>query len=225
MLIFEKEKCFHGVWLHFKKFSGKYFLVFGKEEGKHKSRKTQATTQEKIINDDIEHHSTTAPSIAIWDRDQRRDRDLAFFARSRSSRDRAINRDLREIAINGDWNVCQRDHDRQGLEITTPCALSLSLSHFPEILWSENRSVNWFTWSKAFFFRSTDFNFRKIEFSGPTKQSHFWKSISGSDFHPKQTQSKSHICVCLYRNTNLLYYFLCSANHNLPYIYLIFLIK
>ena len=32
MLISGKGKCFHGVWLHFKKFSGKYFLVFGKEE-------------------------------------------------------------------------------------------------------------------------------------------------------------------------------------------------
>ena len=36
MLISGKGKCFHGVWLHFKKFSGKHFLVFGKEEGKHK---------------------------------------------------------------------------------------------------------------------------------------------------------------------------------------------
>ena len=49
---FRKRKIFLYVWLHFKKFSGKYFLVFGKEEGKHKSRKTQATTQKKIINDD-----------------------------------------------------------------------------------------------------------------------------------------------------------------------------
>ena len=69
------------VWLHFKKFSGKYFLVFGKEEGKHKSRKTQATTQ---IQSDDKSSPTTAPSIAIRDRDRRRDRDLAFFARSRS---------------------------------------------------------------------------------------------------------------------------------------------
>ena len=29
---------FPSVWLHYNKFSGKYFLVFGKEEGKHKSR-------------------------------------------------------------------------------------------------------------------------------------------------------------------------------------------
>ena len=54
--------------------------MYGKEEGKHKSIKTQATTQKKIINDD-KSSPTTAPSIAIRDRD----RDLAFFARSRSS--------------------------------------------------------------------------------------------------------------------------------------------
>ena len=50
-----KGKCFHGVWLHFKKFSGKYFLVFGKEEGKHKlenaDQKTQATNP-GTTNDD-----------------------------------------------------------------------------------------------------------------------------------------------------------------------------
>ena len=83
------------VWLHFKKFSGKYFLVFGKEEGKHKSRKTQATTQ---IQSDDKSSPTTAPSIAIRDRDQRRDRDLTFFARSRLT---ARDRNLREIVIDG----------------------------------------------------------------------------------------------------------------------------
>ena len=41
MLISRKGKCFHGVWMHFKKFSGKYFLVFGKEEGKHKSENAE----------------------------------------------------------------------------------------------------------------------------------------------------------------------------------------
>ena len=46
MLISGKGKCFHGVWLHFKKFSGKYFLVFGKEEGKHKSEKHKPQIQE-----------------------------------------------------------------------------------------------------------------------------------------------------------------------------------
>ena len=41
MLISGKGKCFYGVWLHFKKISGKYFLVFGKEEGKHKSKNVE----------------------------------------------------------------------------------------------------------------------------------------------------------------------------------------
>ena len=44
---FPERKMFPCVWLHFKIFSEKYFLVFGKEEGKDKSRKTQATTQKK----------------------------------------------------------------------------------------------------------------------------------------------------------------------------------
>ena len=86
MLISGKGKCFHGVWLHFKKFFGKYFLVFGKEEGKHKSRKTQATTQEKIINDDTEHRPTTAIDSAI-----------AIDGAISRRRDR----DIREIAIDG----------------------------------------------------------------------------------------------------------------------------
>ena len=38
---FPKMKMFSCVWLHFKKFSEKYFLVFGKEEGKDKPRKTR----------------------------------------------------------------------------------------------------------------------------------------------------------------------------------------
>ena len=60
---------FSCVWLHFKKFSGKNFLVFGKEEGKNKPKK-------KIINDrdprsrsrrrDLDLHE-----IAILDRGRR----------------------------------------------------------------------------------------------------------------------------------------------------------
>ena len=46
ILIFRKGKCFHGVWLHCKKFFRKYFLVFGKEKGKHKSEKHKPQIQE-----------------------------------------------------------------------------------------------------------------------------------------------------------------------------------
>ena len=44
---FRKRKIFLCVWLHFKKFSGKYFLVFGKEEGKHKSENTSHNLEKK----------------------------------------------------------------------------------------------------------------------------------------------------------------------------------
>ena len=55
---FQKRKIFPCVWLHFKKFSGKYFLVFGKEEGKHKSRKTQATQPRKNSSTTTNSRST-----------------------------------------------------------------------------------------------------------------------------------------------------------------------
>ena len=91
------------VWLHFKKFSKKYFLVFGKEEGKHKSRKIQATTQKKIINDRDPRSIAPARSrlIAIQDRDlagaisRRRDRDQRRDLAVDASRDRAVDRDQR----------------------------------------------------------------------------------------------------------------------------------
>ena len=47
MLISRKGKYFHGVWLHFKKFSGKYFLVFGKEERKTQIQKNTSHNPEK----------------------------------------------------------------------------------------------------------------------------------------------------------------------------------
>ena len=144
MLISGKGKCFHGVWLHFKKFSEKYFLVFGKEEGKHKSRKTQAITQEKIINDDTEHRPTTAPSIAIQDRDREIaiDGEIAIFARSRRQ---SRSRSGREIAINGvarsrTGDCDQRRRDRRleiainDNEIAIARARSLSLSFFGNTL-------------------------------------------------------------------------------------------
>ena len=78
---FRKRKVFPCVWLHFKKFSGKYFLVFGKEEGKHKLENTSHNPEKK--------KSSTMKMFLVRrpcrDRDRRRDRDLTFFARSRST--------------------------------------------------------------------------------------------------------------------------------------------
>ena len=149
MLISGKGKCFHGVWLRFKKFSEKYFLVFGKEEGKHKSRKTQAITQiapsdDRAVNRDPRSRSRSRllREIAIdgaisrsIDSDLNPVRSLegkiastAISIRCDLAKVRSQSRSGCEIAINDDWNVCRRDHDRRGLEITIACALSLSLS-------------------------------------------------------------------------------------------------
>ena len=105
---------FPGVWLHFNKFSGKYFLVFGKEEGKHKSRKTQATTQKKIINNEQPKPSKMhqirqkkpKPSNRKWINDERCDRHSSIdercnrTARSRRSRRSSI------------YERCDRPNDR-----------------------------------------------------------------------------------------------------------------
>ena len=60
---FRKRKIFPCVWLHFKKFSGKYFLVFGKEEGKHNPEKTQ--TQFKFFLLDLSPVRSREGEIAI----------------------------------------------------------------------------------------------------------------------------------------------------------------
>ena len=86
---------FSCVWLHFKKFSEKYFLMFGKEEGKDKPKKN-------IINDRDPRSRSRRRDLAIdasrdrtVDRDisRRRDRDqLRYLATARSCEG--------EIAIN-----------------------------------------------------------------------------------------------------------------------------
>ena len=111
---------FSCVWLHFKKISEKYFLVFGEEEGKDKSRQTQM--KEKTVRsrysrdrDRTARRSTSGvitPSIAIY-RDERRDR------RARSS-DNRIARRSRRLTIGA---------LRSGLSL-----LSLSLSLFPKMI-------------------------------------------------------------------------------------------
>ena len=89
---FRKRKIFPCVWLHFKKFFGKYFLVFGKEEGKHNPEKTQ--TQFKFFLLDLSPARSRKGEIAIngailssRDRDRRIFlSDLAIFLDRSSSR-------------------------------------------------------------------------------------------------------------------------------------------
>ena len=95
---FRKRKLFLCVWLYFKKFSGKYFLVFGKEEGKHKSRKTQATTQKKtsttIGDRDLRSRSTARSRSRSGAISRRRDRDLAVRRFSSRTRARSLSLSL-----------------------------------------------------------------------------------------------------------------------------------
>ena len=95
---------FSCVWLHFKKFSGKYFLMFGKEEGKDKPKKN-------IINDRDPRSRSRRRDLAINGASSRW-RDLAIDA----SRDRAVDRDL---AFDRDRDqrrdlVTRRSRDRVG---------------------------------------------------------------------------------------------------------------
>ena len=73
---FWKRKIFQCVWLHFKKFSGKNFLVFGKEEGKYKSRKHKPQPRKK--------KSSTMKMFPVW-RPRRR---LIAISRSHRSQSR-----------------------------------------------------------------------------------------------------------------------------------------
>ena len=75
------------------------------------------------------------------DGDQRRDLAVVRSWSTARSRDG-------EIMTNG---AISRRRDRVRRFSSRARAHSLSLSHFPEMLWRENRSVNLFPWSKAFF--------------------------------------------------------------------------
>ena len=117
---FPKRKMFSCVWLHFKKFSGKYFLMFGKEEGKDKPKKN-------IIND-------RDPRSRSRRRDQRHD--LAIDVSQ--ARDCAISRStcreivpLIAISVEG--------------EIAINCAISRRREIAPSIARSRSsrRSSDW----------------------------------------------------------------------------------
>ena len=133
--------------MHFKKFSGKYFLVFGKEEGKHKFRKTQATTQ--IAPSDDRNPRSRSTDLHLGSRDLPRRiflSDLSAYIQHVAISDLplspliaiSIRRDLakarsrstarsrrREIAINGTISR-RRDRD-QWRYLTTVRSCSLLL--------------------------------------------------------------------------------------------------
>ena len=153
------------VWLHFKKFSGKYFLVFSvwKRRRKTQVRKHKPQPRKKKSS------TTTVPRsrsrIAITPR-------IGAGART-GARDLGLELEL------ATWTGSS--------PFARARALSLSLSFSGNALKGKQKCKS-ISVVKGCFFGSTDFNFEKIEFFGPTKQPHFRKSISGNDFHPKQTQ-------------------------------------
>ena len=115
------------VWLHFKKFSGKYFLMFGKEEGKHKSENTKPQSRKK--NHQRSQHKIAIDgagaiwiAIAITERSRSRiaiDSAIAIWIAMAPDRDLAVDHAVGlelELAIS-DWIFSSRAR-----------ALSLSLS-------------------------------------------------------------------------------------------------
>ena len=162
MLFSRKENVFICL-VAFQKFSEKYFLVFGKEEGKDKPRK-------KIIND---RRSTRFDGAVL--------RELQFDDRAihRDPRSQSCRRDLdlREITIYGaisrrrnrtaHWSTSGNNHtarrlrrlsinecdDRTTRRLTIGALRSglslLSLSLFPEMIWSENEGVKSFTGQRS----------------------------------------------------------------------------
>ena len=95
-------------------------------------------------------------------------RQIASIAISNLPLSRAV------VGLDRDLNRCRQ------FFLSRACSLSLS-----------GNTLKW-KWKgkmisviKAIFFRSTEINFWKIEFFGPTKHPHFRKSISKNDFHPK----------------------------------------
>ena len=162
---FRKRKIFPCVWLHFKKFFGKYFLMFEKE-GKDKPKKN-------IIND----------------RDLRsRRRDLAIDA----SRDRAVDRDLGRRRDRDRRVASSRRRSRDcdlvpfvGLEINAALARSLSLSlSLRKCFEVKMRGENYF-WVKGENIGQSEVIFLKILFSVTAKHAENGENDFLKSFSPK----------------------------------------
>ena len=191
MLFFGKENVFMCL-VAFQKIFRKIFSGIWKRRRKRQTQKNSDKTQKK-------NHQ----------------RSMLDWVRRRGALRAPVRRPRSEIVIDGAISRRQ-DRDRQrdlarsartgargspaiiGLDWSS--VFFLSRAHSLSLSFSGN-TLKW-KWKcklisvvKAIFFRSTEINFRKILFSGPTKHPHFRKSISRSDFHPKQT----HHCHSIYR--------------------------
>ena len=119
----------------------------------------------RSVDDDLDLVQSCLREIAIFVRSRRRrsqsgaisrrrDRDLDLVARSGAIAISIRSRDpVWSRSRSGRKIRCDRDSVRSRSDaIVISRARSVSLSHFPEILWRKNRSVKWFPWLKAFFF-------------------------------------------------------------------------
>ena len=155
-----ERKMFLCVWLYFKKFFEKYFLVFRKcYKEKDKTRKTNTAPRLMLAIDWLRRRSTVFDGVkrrsrSAWSRDHDRQRDLAkrrsrsreALRRSRSARRRVRDLGSRSTALvlaNGvDWSLDVRTASTGSL--SPSCTLALSLSLSLEFIWSENRNGNSF---------------------------------------------------------------------------------
>ena len=99
---------FSCVWLHFKKISEKYFLVFGKEEGRDKPRKTRTKPRKKKNHqrstlDWLVRRGARSRSTLDWVRRTKPRRTRRDLAKHRSRRSRS----------HEDRRSASRDRDRR----------------------------------------------------------------------------------------------------------------
>ena len=115
------------VWLYFKKFSEKYFLVFGKcYKEKDKTRKTNTAPRLTLAIDWVRRRSASRAPVR---RLRRRSRSREAPRRSRSARRRVHDLGSRSttlvLANGADWSLDVRTAPTGSL--SPSCALSLSL--------------------------------------------------------------------------------------------------
>ena len=160
---FRKGKCFHMFGCISKKFLKNIFWCLEKKEKTNPEKHGQNPGKKSSTIDAwlgstercfTSSSSTTVPSIVINDaisrrRDRDRRRDLAKARRSRSMARSWIAVVGLELArsvrtgAQGSPTIVELDWSSIFF-LSRALSLSLSLSLFPEILWSENESVKWF---------------------------------------------------------------------------------
>ena len=146
---------FSCVWLHFKKISGKYFLMLGKEEGNDKPKKISSTIAISVEGEIAINCAISLREIAIdasrdrainrdlgrrRDCDQLRDLTTAREIAIDALRDHAVDRDLRSDRrtgareIGAAWSSESAGDRRTDWNVSSPLARVRSLSLFPEML-------------------------------------------------------------------------------------------